>query len=377
MHLPDYQALLLDQLRHFGEQDYATQFHPDLSPAGWHLGHCIYTETFWIREQWLGMETLDEQLKHLFVPELSHKTLRGERMAPYSALLEWSRRLQTENLSLIDRHADIADDHQLMADGYLLRFLQQHYAQHFETVQMVRVQQQCRTNDAQRAVSPVSTDTGEPEYVFIDAGKFRIGSDSYWHYDNEKPLFKTRLDAFCISRSPVTNSQFRAFIADDGYKRPELWSEGGWQWNRSNAAEFPENWLNGNGIQSMTPDGTEPLQDDAAVMGINYYEASAFARWAGARLPHEYEWETAARAGLLDGVGQSWEWCANTLHPYPGFRAWPYDGYSMPYFDDRHYVLRGGSRYTQGIIKRPTFRNYYEADKRHVFAGLRLVKDPD
>ena len=107
--------------------------------------------------------------------------------------------------------------------------------------------------------------------------------------------------------------------------------------------------------------------------GLSRFEAAAFARWAGGALPHEYQWEVARRRGVLDGVGAAWEWCANAFHPYPGFRAYPYREYSAPWYDGRHFALRGGGRYTEPEIKRASFRNYYTADCRHIFAGVRLL----
>jgi len=114
------------------------------------------------------------------------------------------------------------------------------------------------------------------------------------------------------------------------------------------------------------------------VWGINYHEAQAFANWASlhhgqTRLPHEYEWEAAKQSDCLKITGQVWEWCQNSFHPYVNFRAFPYDGYSMPYFDASHFVMKGASRYTENVIQRNSFRNYYQADKRHQFAGCRLV----
>ncbi|HKJ09285.1 MAG TPA: SUMF1/EgtB/PvdO family nonheme iron enzyme, partial [Gammaproteobacteria bacterium] len=109
------------------------------------------------------------------------------------------------------------------------------------------------------------------------------------------------------------------------------------------------------------------------VLGINHHEASAYAAWAGAQLPHEYQWEAACRLGLLEHTGRAWEWCANTFHPYEGFESFPYREYSTPWLGGDHYTLKGGSLHTRPPVKRASFRNFYEPDKRHIFAGLRLV----
>jgi formylglycine-generating enzyme required for sulfatase activity len=132
----------------------------------------------------------------------------------------------------------------------------------------------------------------------------------------------------------------------------------------------------------MGLEGPHALQADAPVYGVNYYEASAYTTWlrqsgsvifSGVRLPHEYEWEAAAQLEVLDRRGEAWEWCGNTFHPYPGFTAFPYDGYSQAWFDGNHFVLRGGSLHTRPPIGRSTFRNFYNPDKRHIFSGLRVV----
>jgi iron(II)-dependent oxidoreductase len=379
MQLADYQSLLLDHIRDFGENHYATRFHPDLSPAGWHLGHCIYTESYWIRERWLAMETIDPDLKRLYVPELSSKPARSERIAPYQQLLDWSQQVQSENQALIREHRTHAGDHELMQDGYLLGFLQQHYAQHIETVQMIRAQHRLQLDAEDNGdLTTTVTDPVDDAWIEISAGEYPIGSTGHWHYDNEKIAFTRRLDGYLIAEHPVTNHQYRHFIDDGGYRRPELWSGAGRRWKENYGPKRPEYWrVNGhNNWLQATADGCEPLADAAPVIGINYHEAGAFAAWAGARLPHEYEWEAAAAGGRLKAVGQCWEWCANAFHPYAGFKAYPYDGYSLPWFDNNHFVLRGSSRYTLDIIRRPSFRNYYEADKRHIFAGLRLARTP-
>ena len=137
----------------------------------------------------------------------------------------------------------------------------------------------------------------------------------------------------------------------------------------------PEYWRSdslghwhGVGIQ-----GPFKLLEKEPVFGLSHYEATAFTHWADARLPYEHEWEAAESVNLLNATGKVWEWCHNTFYPYEGFEAYPYDAYSIPYFDGVHYTLKGGSFHTQPVIKRISFRNYYQADKRFLFAGMRLV----
>ena len=241
MQLADYQSLLLDHIRDFGEQNYSFRFHPDLSPAGWHLGHCIFTESYWIRERWLAMESIDPDLKRLYVPELSSKPARGERIAPYRQLLDWSQRVQAENRALMREHRTRADDHELMRDDYLPGFLQQHYAQHIETVQMIRAQLRLQLDDDDNSDPLTAVADPVPDsWIEISAGEYPLGSTGHWHYDNEKTAFTRRLDGYLIAEHPVTNYQYRCFIDDGGYRRPELWSGAGWRWNEN---QCPRGWV--------------------------------------------------------------------------------------------------------------------------------------
>ncbi len=377
MQLQDYQQQLLQLLDSFGETDYATQFHTDLSPAGWHVGHCVYTESYWIREQLLQTETLRDEVKHCYVPELSIKSGRGEQLPAFSDLTRTALESQAANLAMLTESIETRHDHLLLRDNFLVQFLMQHYAQHAETLQMIRAQKNRQSTETNISNHPTfqSADIKE-DYQLIEPGNAFIGSDCYWHYDNEKPAFECDLQPYAIRQTPVSNAEYLAFIEDGAYTQPSLWTEAGWQWLNKYSITAPEYWQSqDNEWLCVTPDGVQALQPDQAVYGLSWYEANAVANWANARLPHEYEWEQACRLNQLTYNGESWEWCENTLHPYAGFHAFPYDGYSMPYFDNRHYVLRGGSRFTLDIIKRPSFRNYYEADKRYIFAGVRLARD--
>lgn len=377
MELEDYQKLLLDQIEVFGEQNYAARYHRNLSPAGWHLGHCIYTESYWIREQWLAIETLDHSLKNLFVPELSRKYERSERIGPYPELINWSRRMQKENLALISKYKRQAAGHALMQDNFIIHFLAQHYAQHYETLQMIRAQRLLHTDHDDQPDFTLKPQKTLYKYIEFSAGEYATGSDESWHYDNEKPVFISPLCNFRISETPVSNAEYLCFMLDGGYDRPDTWTAEGWQWRTLNKITHPQYWQSSDARHwfLITPAGPEPIESHQAVHGISWHEAQAYARWMNARLPHEYEWEIANKAGKLKHTGQSWEWCHNPFHPYPGFYPFPYAGYSVPYFDNQHYTLKGGSRHTLDVIKRPCFRNYYEADKRHIFAGLRLAQD--
>ena len=164
-------------------------------------------------------------------------------------------------------------------------------------------------------------------------------------------------------------------MEEGGYSNNSLWSDAGWNWCMKKSIVQPQHWDKDRSghCYGHTVEGPYDLDPATPVYGINHFEASAYANWAGARLAHEYEWEIARQLGVLDDCGQVWEWCLNGFHPYEGFTAFPYIGYSTPYFDGKHFCLRGGSRYSQAVIKRHTFRNYYQADKRHILAGMRLV----
>ena len=203
----------------------------------------------------------------------------------------------------------------------------------------------------------------------IPAGTCPIGStpEHGFVFNNEKWAHQVRLDpAFEIARAPVTNAQFRAFIDDGGYRTREFWSDEGWAWRTREDTQQPIYWQDGMRRHFNT---LVPLRDNEPVVHVNYFEAQAYCRWAGRRLPTEAEWEVAATdapvRGNLDGafgdvcdvslfadaesrygcrqmIGNVWEWTQSLFEPYPGFAADPYKEYSEPWFGT-HYVLRGGA----------------------------------
>ena len=363
-------------------EDFNIQYHSDLSPLGWHLGHCVYTENYWIREQLSGIPSPDQGLKTYYVPELANKSVRGKTLPEHSELCQWARDRQKENLQLIKNYQN-SNNHPLMQHNFLLHFLIQHYAQHFEVMHMIlgqKAMQECVDFEVKQPLASGELNTST---VLLEGGSYNIGSQTdFLPYDNEYPSHKFKTKDINIVERPVSNSEFLLFMEQSAYQSPEYWSQEGWRWKENFDISCPEFWLKDGRQNWFTVDITGPhdLEPAHPVWGINHHEAQAFAIWASsrlpdnsARLPHEYEWEAAKQNGSLKNTGQVWEWCHNSFHPYAGFKAFPYDGYSMPYFDGSHFAMKGASRYTEDVIKRSSFRNYYQADKRHQFAGCRLV----
>lgn len=350
------------------------QWHPALSPMAWHLGHCVCVEVHWLRERVFGERVLTARQRQLFFPENLDKHRRAVELPQTPALLSWAAEQQSRCLAYWQFSASI--NHPLLRGGYLLDFIAQHYAQHLETMQMVR--QQAIGDDARASpvARPVAPAPPSPRFQRHGGGSCQVGgSTTPAPYDNELPAFTITLAPFEIARRPVTNAEWLAFMDNGGYRDRRLWSEAGLAALRRQGWRAPHGWrYGGSGWYRLSPDGPAPLIAHEPVLGVSWYEASAFAHWARCRLPHEHEWEIACRAAMLEGIGGAWEWCANTLFTYPGFRAFPYRGYTPPWLDGRHFILRGASPYTEPEIRRPGFRNFYTADNRHIFAGLRLAR---
>lgn len=361
------------------EKNYHQQFHPDLSPIGWHLGHCVYTESYWIREQLIGEQTIDDSLKSLYVPELSHKPSRSSALPDKAVLLEWAKQTQSENRDLLESASIKKNEHHLLENYFLVHFLIQHYSQHIETMHMVLTEMQLQQlNTEFTNAKKLKPEKLVPKTQLIETGTYNIGSDKKeLVYDNEQPIHSVKLNRFKISKLPVRNSEYLQFISAGGYAAKECWSNEGWQWINTTQYNHPHHWrIDNNSIYyGVDHNGAYSLEGNDPVHGLSYYEAEAFAKWNDARLPHEHEWEVVTLKNCLEHSSIVWEWCNNTFYPYKGFSAYPYQGYSAPYFDGKHYVLRGGSKYSKKRVKRASFRNYYTADKRHIFAGLRLVYD--
>lgn len=360
-------------------EDLTRSYHAALSPIGWHLGHCAFVESYWVREVVLG-EPLPPELHHRYFPELNEKSSRGKRLPQREELLAFVGGEHRRNLTLLAEPPPEADGHALMEDDYLLRFLHQHYAQHVETVRYVLTQLHrgaARPDSGSRAVPeegvrPVSP---KPPAALVPQGGYRIGSDEGAVFDNERREHTAELEAFLIAQRPVTIEEWRAFQAAGGYSERRYWSQNGWIWRCAHAVDRPDTWLDIEGRRVARPDGVREPSRDEPVDGLSHHEAVAFAAWAGARLPHEQEWEAARRSGYLSRSGEVWEWTASALDAYPGFQPYPYDGYTVPWLDGNHYVLRGGSRWSEPAVRRATFRNFYEPDQRHQHAGVRLVFD--
>ncbi|HKB36743.1 MAG TPA: selenoneine synthase SenA [Gemmataceae bacterium] len=262
-----------------------------------------------------------------------------------------------------------------------------------------------------------------PGDVFVPGGTFQLGAtqDELFDFDNERWAHPVELKPFAIARAPVTQAEFAAFVDDGGYRRREFWSEEGWRWREEARVEHPVYWSReASGWRRRDFDRWVSLEPDRPVLHVNWYEAEAYCRWAGRRLPTEAEWEAAASAepagggtslsphkrrypwgdeppdrqrANLDGdalgcvdvaalpagdsafgcrqmLGNVWEWTASDFLPYPGFVVDPYKEYSQPWFGN-HKVLRGGCWVTRARLLRNTWRNFYRPDRRDVWAGFR------
>lgn len=377
--LAEHQTWALDLTKQLTDSELRSQYHPELSPIGWHIGHCALVEHFWIDESILGAEA-DAHLHNLYFPERNRKQERGSLLPSGEALRRWVDSVHRRTLERLAEPPAPMAEHPMMREGYLAHFLEQHYAQHRETICYCLAAM--HAGDHERVDLPLSqavlADPAQSNSVRLPAGDYSVGTDSVRGYDNERPAHTVFIAGCELACTPVTNAQWLAFMAAGGYDASApWWSAEGAKWLRAADVDCPSTWqMDRVGRFAWKGAyGFEALAAESPVSGVSWFEAQAFAAWADARLPHEFEWEAAADLGLLQNIGCVWEWCSNALTPYPGFRAFPYDGYSTPWFDDHHFVMRGGSLYTDHGLRRHSFRNFFEPHARHHLGGLRLAFD--
>jgi iron(II)-dependent oxidoreductase len=387
--------------------------HDFYSPVGWHFGHIGMTEEFWVCTQALGLPPRDEELAFLFANLPENPKDNRVHLPSRDEILDYLHATRCTVLAVLDS-ADIESRKPLLADGYAWEFAAQHECQHQETIcELLQLINKERVTDWPRA--QIVPDSSQTEMIAIPGGEFTIGSDWLHGYDNEKREHLEEVEPFELDRTPVTVAQWAAFMADCGYRRPELWSEAGWTWLERQGAVAPEYRLQSAGF--CGPMGARAILPDEPVSSVSWFEADAYARWVGKRLPTEAEWEFAARFdpatgdsrhypwgneeptaeharfgmagwsadsvgqrlagasafGVLDMAGGVWEWTASPFLPYLGFEAYPYDGYSKEHMDGNHYVCRGGSWATSAVILRSSFRNWYVPTYRQGFLGLRCA----
>jgi len=370
------QELVMALLEPLQDGDYRRQYHPELSPLGWHVGHCTYIECYWLQEVVLGDNRFTAPVADIYTAGLTPKPERGARLPALDVLKQWTLDMQSLNADTLDISAAVLTEHPLMQDDYLLHFLIQHYSQHYENMLAVLTQRALAAPTADFLVrQPITSSPLRQERISIQVGHYRVGGTPPGAYDNELPAQQATLGPCEIARQPVSNSEYLAFMEAGGYENTAHWNAAGWQWQQQQQARAPQHWRQdstdnwyGIGVR-----GACELDGNDAVHGISHYEAAAFADWAGGRLPHEHQWEVACRLQFLQQTGRVWEWCENPFYPYAGFKPFPYEDYSQAWFDNQHYSLRGGSLHTRPAIKRASFRNFHTPSKRHIFAGLRLV----
>ena len=348
------------------------QAHSEFSPIGWHLGHIAYTEALWMLED---AQTSD-RYQTLFAADGLPKAER-QNLPTLAELLDYLQTVRSQTVAKIKQ-----------VQLRLLFWLLQHEGQHAETMAMVMAMHEQNARSLLSKLSDVSDSGNQEEMVFIGCGTFQQGisqqgisqqgisqqgisqqgtfqqgADAPWAIDNEMPPHRTRVNSFYIDKRPVTCAQFAQFIDAGGYSLRKWWSAEGWAWQQQAQVQRPLHWSD------------DPMLGSKPVCGVSWYEAEAYARSQGKRLPTESEWEKAAIDGRCEGMfGGVWEWTNTWFDSYAGFQPFPYAGYSQVYFDGEHRVLKGGSWASPSAIIRRSFRNWYHPHRRELFAGFRCAR---
>ena len=397
-------ALTLALAEPLSDADATAQSMPDASPAKWHLAHTTwFLETFILRDRVPGYRLFDARWPFLFN---SYYEAEGERLArPARGLLT---RPSLDEVRAWRAHVDAAIEAawpELSADALALVELGCHHEQQHQELLLTDILHLFAQNPLAPALWPPvahvapAAQPGAWRWIEGQTGPVQIGHHGKgFAYDCEGPRHTVWLNPHALADRLVTNAEWRAFIADGGYRDAALWLSDGWAWVRENRIDAPLHWR---GAQGFGLDGLAPLDDAAPVTHVSYYEADAFAHWAGARLATEAEWESAAQllpdpgtgnfldhagaprpqpAGAGEGVrqmfGDVWEWTASAFLPYPGFR--PAEGAVGEYngkFMSGQFVLRGGSCATPRGHLRASYRNFFYPHQRWQFCGVRLAKD--
>lgn len=385
--LGSLQQMMRDLLREVPATQANTCCEPQLASLGWYLGRSVYRETYWLREVLAGDTDLTDRVRPLFTPGAMDPETQSARLPPPDHLLNWAAEIQDEHMRRLATPGGLpASD--LLRDDRLQWFLLQEAARDYEHMLMVLHAARMREQDhGYRVQEPLTARVPAAGLIPVEQGHYRVGSrDRPFAYDNELPPQAVELSGFRIARQPVSNGEFLAFMEAGGYGEDPVWSEEGRRWRDGSSITAPLHWHSddagrwyGVGLR-----GPMDLQPDVPVVGLSRYEAQAFAAWVaelggdlgGAVLQHEYQWEVAARSGLIEGVGQAWEWCSNPFHPYPEFRPFPDESVSQSDFEAGRFSLRGSGLYTRPCLRRASFRNRATPGFRYGFAGVRLVFPP-
>jgi iron(II)-dependent oxidoreductase len=395
-----------------------------LSPVVWDVAHVGNFEELWLVRQLGGSRLAAEEVDRLYDAFEQPRGVRGGLpLLDRGEAARYLADVRAEALSLL-RRLEFTDDDPLLREGAVHRMIAQHESQHQETViQSLLIRDRLAApllfDPPPRVVGAVDDEAR----VLIPGGRFVMGTvtDPYG-YDNESGAHEVDVATFTLDRYPATTRRYAAFVADDGYRRPELWTPSGWAWLERTGHTAPQGWTpDRTGGWRVRRGGRElPLHPREPVQHISWFEADAFARWCGGRLPTEAEWEKAAswdpatgtkrrfpwgdapvtRARANVGLGRAapdpvgshptgasaygveqlagdvYEWTASGFEPYPGFVAFPYREYSEVFFGQDYAVLRGASWAIAEPFARTTYRNWDHPYRRQVLAGVRVAYAP-
>ena len=377
----------LQEVRHHSEalihplepEDLSLQGMADASPPKWHLAHTTwFFETFLLQPHLEGHEACDPRWSYQFnsyydaVGDRHPRPERGLLSRPgIAAILDWRHRVDEGLNRLLE-----SPSHQLIQ---LAELGLQHEQQHQELLLMDLLDgfsrqplEPCYDSNADCTMT-----VEDRRWLSCNEGLVEIGHQGEgFHFDNESPRHRVWLDRFELQSDLVTNGDYEQFIADGGYRRPELWMSEGWSCCQRNGWQAPRHWR---GVgEEFTLAGRRPRDLRSPVRHVSWFEADAFARWSDARLPTEAEWEQARRIhheALRNAHGALWQWTSSPYRPYPGFSPAPgaigeYNGKFM----SSQFVLRGSCWLTPAGHERDTYRNFFPPASRWMGSGIRLAR---